>query len=48
MQSSQFPLSPWSALRRRTVLRLGAGLGALALVAMTGFTTATPAMAQSA
>jgi hypothetical protein len=42
------PLSRWAALRRRTVLRLGAGLGALALAAITGLTAATPAVAQSA
>ena len=48
MKLSDSILSPWSALRRRTVLRLGAGLGALALATVTGLTTPTPAAAQSA
>ena len=48
MKLSDSVLTPWSALRRRTVLRLGAGLGALALAAVTGLTATTPAAAQSA
>jgi tripartite-type tricarboxylate transporter receptor subunit TctC len=48
MKLSESVLNPWSALRRRTVLRLGAGLGALALAAVASLTAATPAAAQSA
>ena len=42
------PVSRWAALRRRTVLGLGAGLGALALAAVTGLAAPTSAAAQSA
>ena len=48
MKLSESVLSPWSVLRRRTVLRLGAGLGALAFAAVASLTAATPAGAQSA
>src|SRR3954467_7577603 len=47
MKPSRSGLSPWSALSRRTVLRLGAGVGALALTTVTGFTTPTLATAQN-
>jgi tripartite-type tricarboxylate transporter receptor subunit TctC len=48
MKHPRFALSPWTALRRRTVLRFGAGLGALAFAAMSGLTSPAPAAAQNA